>query len=114
MTEYMENGASSAPVEETYKEKLLRSLKKEVKHIMEESVMLKCVHEDSASVSSLCASVDACLSYGLKRRALGLFKTRFVHTLESIMSLFSYFNFCVYKIINIVLSETSNNVYSNI
>ena len=82
MTEYMENGASSAPVEETYKEKLLRSLKKEVKHIMEESVMLKCVHEDSASVSSLCASVDACLSYGLKRRALGLFKTRFVHTLE--------------------------------
>ena len=92
MTEYMENGASSAPVEETYKEKLLRSLKKEVKHIMEESVMLKCVHEDSASVSSLCASVDACLSYGLKRRALGLFKTRFVHTLESIMSWFVYFN----------------------
>lgn len=80
MTEYMENGASSAPMEETYKEKLLRSLKKEVKHIMEESVMLKCVHEDSASVSSLCASVDACLSYGLKRRALGLFKTRFVCT----------------------------------
>ena len=79
MNEYMENGAVSAPVEEeTYKEKLLRSLKKEVKHIMEESVMLKCVHEDSASVSSLCASVDACLSHGLKRRALGLFKTRLV------------------------------------
>ena len=84
MTEYMENGASSAPMEETYKEKLLRSLKKEVKHIMEESVMLKCVHEDSASVSSLCASVDACLSYGLKRRALGLFKTRSVHYFECI------------------------------
>ena len=89
MTEYMENGAASAQVEETYKEKLLRSLKKEVKHIMEESVMLKCVHEDSASVSSLCASVDACLSYGLKRRALGLFKTRFVLTSECISILSS-------------------------
>ena len=98
MTEYMENGASSAPVEETYKEKLLRSLKKEVKHIMEESVMLKCVHEDSASVSSLCASVDACLSYGLKRRALGLFKTRFVNTWKclSIMSLFAYLHTSIF------------------
>lgn len=64
-------------LEETHKEKLIRSLKKEVKHIMEESVMLKCVHEDSASVTSLCISVEACLSHGLKRRALGLFKTRY-------------------------------------
>ena len=63
--------------EESLNEKLLRGLKKEVKHIMEESVMLKCVHEDSASITSLCLSVDACLSYGLKRRALGLFKTRY-------------------------------------
>ena len=65
------------PVEESAKEKLIHGIKKEVKHIMEESVMLKCVHEDSASVISLSANVDACLSYGLKRRALGLFKTRY-------------------------------------
>ena len=44
--------------------------------MMEESVMLKSVHEDSGSVTSLCAIVDTCLSLGLKRRALGLFKTR--------------------------------------
>ena len=64
--------------EDCPKEKLTRSLKKEVKHIMEESVMLKCVHEDSASITSLCQAIDACLSYGLKRRALGLFKTRYL------------------------------------
>ncbi|KAH9420006.1 Small G protein signaling modulator 2, partial [Dermatophagoides pteronyssinus] len=29
----------------------------------------------SGSITSLCAAVDACLSHGLKRRALGLFKT---------------------------------------
>jgi hypothetical protein len=62
---------------EIHKEKLITALKREVKHIMEESVMLKCVHEDSASVISLCANVDICLSFGLKRRALGLFKTRY-------------------------------------
>ena len=28
-------------------------------------------------VQALCLSVDACLSYGLKRRALGLFKIRY-------------------------------------
>ena len=76
MTDSTKTETGAIPLEETHKEKLIISLKKEVKHIMEESVMLKCVHEDSASVASLCASVDACLSYGLKRRALGLFKTR--------------------------------------
>ena len=60
------------------KEKLLKLLKREVKMMMEESVTLKTVHEDSASVNSLCAMVDTCLSLGLKRRALGLFKTRSV------------------------------------
>ena len=74
--EIMMDQQSSEITEESPQEKLLKVLKKEVKHIMEESVMLKCVHEDSASVTSLCLSVDACLSYGLKRRALGLFKTR--------------------------------------
>ena len=42
--------------------------------IMEESVMLKTIHEDSNTVTSLCAVIDTCLSFGLKRRALGLFK----------------------------------------
>jgi hypothetical protein len=42
---------------------------------MEESVTKKFVHEDSGTVVSLCGSVEACLSQGLRRRALGLFKT---------------------------------------
>lgn len=56
-------------------EKLLRMVKREVKQIMEEAVTRKFVHEDSGSITSLCAAVDACLCHGLKRRALGLFKT---------------------------------------
>lgn len=62
--------------EMVHKEKLIKVLKKEVKLMMEESVMLKCVHEDSSCVNALAAIVDTCLSFGLKRRALGLFKTR--------------------------------------
>lgn len=42
---------------------------------MEEAVTRKYVHEESGSVTSLCAAVEACLSQGLRRRALGLFKT---------------------------------------
>ncbi|KAF2897510.1 hypothetical protein ILUMI_08666 [Ignelater luminosus] len=42
---------------------------------MEESVTKKFVHEESGSVTSLCGAVEACLSQGLRRRALGLFKT---------------------------------------
>ncbi|EEB20263.1 run and tbc1 domain-containing protein, putative [Pediculus humanus corporis] len=42
---------------------------------MEEAVTRKFVHEDSSSVTSLCGAVESCLSQGLKRRALGLFKT---------------------------------------
>lgn len=42
---------------------------------MEEAVTRKFVHEESCSVTSLCATVEACLSQGLRRRALGLFKT---------------------------------------
>lgn len=57
------------------KDKLLASVKRDVKHLMEEAVTRKCIHEESSSVVQLCASVDACLSHGLKRRALGLFKT---------------------------------------
>lgn len=58
-----------------FKEKLIASVKKEVKQVMEEAVTRKYVHEESGSVTSLCASVEACLSQGLRRRALGLFKT---------------------------------------
>ncbi|KAJ8909653.1 hypothetical protein NQ315_002918, partial [Exocentrus adspersus] len=61
--------------EKDYKEKLIATVKKEVKQVMEESVTRKFVHEESGSVTSLCAAVEACLSQGLRRRALGLFKT---------------------------------------
>lgn len=50
-------------------------VKKEVKQVMEEAVTRKYIHEESGSVTSLCAAVEACLSQGLRRRALGLFKT---------------------------------------
>ncbi|XP_030379020.1 small G protein signaling modulator 1 [Scaptodrosophila lebanonensis] len=58
-----------------YKERLIASVKKEVKQLMEEAVTKKYVHEESSSVTSLCAAIEACLSQGLRRRALGLFKT---------------------------------------
>ncbi|ALC48612.1 CG32506 [Drosophila busckii] len=58
-----------------FKERLIASVKKEVKQLMEEAVTKKYVHEESSSVTSLCAAVEACLSQGLRRRALGLFKT---------------------------------------
>ncbi|XP_022696019.1 small G protein signaling modulator 2-like [Varroa jacobsoni] len=56
-------------------DRLLKTVKKEVKQIMEEAVTRKFVHEESSTITSLCAAVDACLSHGLRRRALGLFKT---------------------------------------
>lgn len=79
--------------EKDYKEKLIAAVKKEVKQVMEESVTRKFVHEESGSVTSLCGAVENCLSQGnsvgnnkiwiiiewfvagLRRRALGLFKT---------------------------------------
>ncbi|XP_039297773.1 small G protein signaling modulator 1-like [Nilaparvata lugens] len=57
------------------KEKLIRNVIKEVKQIMEEAVTRKFVHEDSSTITSLCGAVEACLSLGLRRRVLGLFKT---------------------------------------
>uniref|UniRef100_A0A1A9UGI2 Rab-GAP TBC domain-containing protein n=1 Tax=Glossina austeni TaxID=7395 RepID=A0A1A9UGI2_GLOAU len=42
---------------------------------MEEAVTRRYVHEESSAVTQLCAAVEACLSQGLKRRVLGLFKT---------------------------------------
>ena len=50
-------------------------MKKSVKHLMEESVTKKTVHVESSNVSAVCSSIDNCLQVGLKRRALGLFKT---------------------------------------
>ncbi|KAF0291052.1 Small G protein signaling modulator 1 [Amphibalanus amphitrite] len=60
---------------EDEKARLIGAVKKEVKQLMEEAVTRKFTHEDSACITALCASVDACLSHGLRRRALGLFKT---------------------------------------
>ncbi|CAG9104204.1 unnamed protein product [Plutella xylostella] len=57
------------------KEKLIAAVKKEVKHLMEEAVTRKFVHEESGGVTALCGAVEACLGQGLRRRALGLFKT---------------------------------------
>ncbi|XP_059169262.1 small G protein signaling modulator 1-like [Physella acuta] len=56
------------------RQRLLRAVKKEVKQIMEEAVTRKFVHEESSSITSLCAAVEACLLHCLKKRALGLFK----------------------------------------
>ncbi|XP_036222473.2 small G protein signaling modulator 1 [Bactrocera oleae] len=64
---------NSAEVE--LKERLVAAVKKEVKQLMEEAVTKKYIHEESSSVTQLCAAVEACLSQGLRRRALGLFKT---------------------------------------
>ncbi|OQR66893.1 small G protein signaling modulator 1-like, partial [Tropilaelaps mercedesae] len=112
---------NSAPEQADVCDRLLKTVKKEVKQIMEEAVTRKFVHEESSSITSLCgkqkqagprvelkfsrslyrvsncvndtstltrsscflsfphlpppAAVDACLSHGLRRRALGLFKT---------------------------------------
>jgi len=71
---FMQPSAATASDLE-FKERLIANVKKEVKQIMEESVTKKFVHEDSSTVVSLCGAVEACLSQGLRRRALGLFKT---------------------------------------
>ncbi|XP_034483086.1 small G protein signaling modulator 2 [Drosophila innubila] len=77
---FSSGGASNAAGDATnadteLKERLIASVKKEVKQLMEEAVTKKYVHEESSSVTSLCGAVEACLSHGLRRRALGLFKT---------------------------------------
>ncbi|XP_055082294.1 small G protein signaling modulator 2 [Periophthalmus magnuspinnatus] len=61
--------------EEEYKEKLLWSVKREVKQIMEESVTKKFVHEDSSHIIALCSAVEACLGHMLKRRAAGFLRS---------------------------------------
>ncbi|XP_061656696.1 small G protein signaling modulator 1 [Syngnathoides biaculeatus] len=54
------------------RQRLLRSVKKEVKQIMEEAVTRKFVHADSSHIVSFCAVVEACVLHGLKRRIAGL------------------------------------------
>ncbi|TMW54284.1 hypothetical protein DOY81_000639, partial [Sarcophaga bullata] len=63
------------PNDAELKERLIACVKKEVKQLMEEAVTKKYIHEESSSITSLCGAVEACLSHGLRRRALGLFKT---------------------------------------
>ncbi|CAF0925160.1 unnamed protein product [Adineta ricciae] len=74
----MENSSQSTgedDEQEQHRQKLLWTVKREVKQMMEEAVMKKCIHEENCSVTTLCAAVEACLLHGLKRRAVGLFKT---------------------------------------
>ncbi|KAM6193796.1 small G protein signaling modulator 1 [Sarcoramphus papa] len=42
---------------------------------MEEAVTRKFVHEDSSHIISFCAAVEACVLYGLKRRAAGFLRS---------------------------------------
>ncbi|XP_077773878.1 small G protein signaling modulator 1 isoform X4 [Podarcis muralis] len=63
------------PAEAETRQRLLRSAKKEVKQIMEESVTRKFVHEDSSHIISFCAAIEACVLHGLKRRAAGFLRS---------------------------------------
>lgn len=65
----------TAAPDNDFKERLIANVKKDVKKVMEEAVTRKYIHEDSGSVTSLCGSVETCLAQGLRRRALGLFKS---------------------------------------
>ncbi|XP_013168017.1 PREDICTED: small G protein signaling modulator 2-like isoform X2 [Papilio xuthus] len=67
--------AAAADPSAEQKERLIAAVKKEVKQLMEEAVTRKFVHEESGGVTALCGAVEACLGQGLRRRALGLFKT---------------------------------------
>ncbi|XP_014450273.1 small G protein signaling modulator 1 isoform X6 [Alligator mississippiensis] len=66
---------AAAPAEAETRQQLLRTVKKEVKQIMEEAVTRKFVHEDSSHIISFCAAVEACVLYGLKRRAAGFLRS---------------------------------------
>ncbi|EPQ09873.1 Small G protein signaling modulator 1 [Myotis brandtii] len=57
------------------RQRLLRTVKKEVKQIMEEAVTRKFVHEDSSHIISFCAAVEACVLHGLRRRAAGFLRS---------------------------------------
>ncbi|XP_069470684.1 small G protein signaling modulator 2 isoform X2 [Ambystoma mexicanum] len=61
--------------EDSTKERLLWSVKREVKQIMEEAVTRKFVHEDSSHIIALCGVVEACLLHMLKRRTAGFLRS---------------------------------------
>ncbi|XP_061574638.1 small G protein signaling modulator 2 isoform X2 [Cololabis saira] len=62
-------------MEEDHKERLLWTVKREVKQIMEEAVTKKFVHEDSSHIIALCTAIEACLGHLLKRRAAGFLRS---------------------------------------
>ncbi|XP_030074257.1 small G protein signaling modulator 1 [Microcaecilia unicolor] len=64
-----------ATTEAETRQMLLRTVKKEVKQIMEEAVTRKFVHEDSSHIISFCAAVEACVLHSLKRRAAGFLRS---------------------------------------
>uniref|UniRef100_UPI00398F3B75 small G protein signaling modulator 1 n=1 Tax=Pristiophorus japonicus TaxID=55135 RepID=UPI00398F3B75 len=66
---------ATATGEAEMRQMLLRTVKKEVKQIMEEAVTRKFVHEDSSHIISFCAAVEACVLHGLKRRAAGFLRS---------------------------------------
>ncbi|KAL0979696.1 hypothetical protein UPYG_G00188360 [Umbra pygmaea] len=66
---------NTAMAEAETRQRLLRTVKKEVKQIMEEAVTRKFVHEDSSHIVSFCAAVEACILHGLKRRAAGFLRS---------------------------------------
>ncbi|XP_045701091.1 small G protein signaling modulator 1 isoform X3 [Phyllostomus hastatus] len=66
---------ASGPTGPETRQRLLRTVKKEVKQIMEEAVTRKFVHEDSSHIISFCAAVEACVLHGLRRRAAGFLRS---------------------------------------
>ncbi|XP_053525885.1 small G protein signaling modulator 1 isoform X2 [Artibeus jamaicensis] len=66
---------ASGPAGPETRQRLLRTVKKEVKQIMEEAVTRKFVHEDSSHIISFCAAVEACVLHGLRRRAAGFLRS---------------------------------------
>ncbi|XP_066545199.1 small G protein signaling modulator 1 [Amia ocellicauda] len=66
---------ATAMAEAETRQRLVRTVKKEVKQIMEEAVTRKFVHEDSSHIVSFCAAVEACVLHGLKRRAAGFLRS---------------------------------------
>ncbi|XP_012686005.2 small G protein signaling modulator 1 isoform X2 [Clupea harengus] len=72
---------ATAMAEAETRQRLLRTVKKEVKQIMEEAVTRKFVHEDSSHIVSFCAAVEACILHGLKRRAAGFLRSNKVAAL---------------------------------
>ena len=56
----------SLRAERAARETLLESVKKEVKQLMELAASRKVLHEENSRLTSLCASVEACLLHGLE------------------------------------------------